>query len=581
MNSCFDFINNPKIKDQNEINESDNSDKIPVSITFLDSNARTVFPQVSLDNVARYKLLGGMNGAEETELAEFTTTNGVTIFLEMGSWNFTLNAYNEQNVLILQGKVLEQNISPTGNNQINFTLYTLKNGFGSIHITINFPNSAGINRVTASGDIVMEEFTVAGNNGEFIYSNPKLASGDYFISFRFFRDDVLRVVVSELVLVRSHFISAKTITVVAADLKPEPNIGVSFTVSNISEWNNAFTAIQADFQNTEFTIIITSDLEIEPQNLTLTGMNDVSITLRGTGTVQLVTNGSMFNIGSGVTFILENDVILRGRNSAEHGEDNSTSVVFVNSGGTFRMKGGTISGNNVFYYDGGGVFVDNFGMFIMDGGNISGNMASSGGGLYMHYGTFIMSNGTISGNTAKAMGGGCVVLGGIFFMSGGTISGNTALDGGGVAAGGTIFTMSDGAIFGNIASNGGGVWATACTDTDGITTIFGTFNMLGGTIFENTTDYYGGGVLIDYCMFTKSGDSIITGWEDDKSIGNVVREWLPDGPVVNEMGHAIYTRGWDNLGVEINKRREKTIDAYRNLFFDGTVKPPNFYDGWE
>jgi hypothetical protein len=81
-------------------------DKALVSFFVKDGTARTVLPQISLEDVASYKLLGGLNGAAETELATFSA-GGTTILLEPGTWNFTLNAYNSSGGHILQG--LSQN----------------------------------------------------------------------------------------------------------------------------------------------------------------------------------------------------------------------------------------------------------------------------------------------------------------------------------------------------------------------------------------------------------------------------------------------------------------------------------------
>ena len=80
-----------------------------VSISVTDSQARSVFPQVSLEDVASYKLLGGRDGATETELSEFTTGT-FSVSLEPGKWNFTLNAYNSSGGHILQGKIQNKQI---------------------------------------------------------------------------------------------------------------------------------------------------------------------------------------------------------------------------------------------------------------------------------------------------------------------------------------------------------------------------------------------------------------------------------------------------------------------------------------
>jgi len=189
-----------------------------VSITVM--NGRTVFPDVSLSDAASFKLLGGTGGAGETELATFSGA-GATVSLEPGTWNFTLNAYDNDDNLILQGMVEDKEITLDGPNQISFYLAVLNSGAGAIQITLNFPAAAGVTRITAGGDVDTEEFPVTAGEDQFVYEKTGVEAGDYFISFRLFSGDMLKAVVSELVLVRGNVTSSKTITLVGEDLKPE------------------------------------------------------------------------------------------------------------------------------------------------------------------------------------------------------------------------------------------------------------------------------------------------------------------------------------------------------------------------
>jgi uncharacterized repeat protein (TIGR02543 family) len=191
-------------------------DKAIVSFSVMD--ARTVLPQVSLADVALYKLLGGLNGEEEMELAEFATT-GTSISLAPGTWNFTLDAYNEDGEHILQGKVQNRQINLAGTNRVVFSLSVMGGGTGTIQITLNFPESAGITEIKTNGDTGSESFAPT-DGGTFVYAKDEVAAGDYFISFELYRGDLLRAVVSELVLVRDNLTSGKTITLVGENLKP-------------------------------------------------------------------------------------------------------------------------------------------------------------------------------------------------------------------------------------------------------------------------------------------------------------------------------------------------------------------------
>jgi len=280
------------------------------------------------------------------------------------------------------------------------------------------------------------------------------------------------------------------------------------------------------------TITISRDESLTPSQGELpTDRNNLTITLRGDGrmrTVSLAENGSLFDVASGVTLVLDNNVTLRGRT----GNDNSVVRVFADGtlvmntgaritgntetgnentwgggvmlwdGGTFTMNGGEISNNSANW--GGGVQAQ--GTFNIHGGTISNNTSrSGGGGVNAARGVFVMHNGTISGNTVTSLsygfaGGVFVGNGGTFAMHNGTIFANTATghlvtSAGGVLVGdGGIFTMHNGRIFDNTAqSSDAGAWG-------GGVSVGGTFYMLGGEIFDNTatgaTWGQAGGVLV-------------------------------------------------------------------------------------
>ena len=340
--------------------------------------------------------------------------------------------------------------------------------------------------------------------------------------------------------------------------------------------------------NVDYMIEVTAAESIGPTTLSYSNRTNIGIILRGTGaarTVSLSSNGAMFTVASGITLVLDNNITLQGRSN------NNDSLVRVNAGGTLVMNMGShIIGNTSNDY-GGGVYVS--GTFTMNGGTVSGNTASlsydNGGGVYVNGGTFTMNGGTISGNTATSGGGVAVFNSGTFTMSGGTISSNTVFStGGGVYVNNNgTFTMNSGTISSNIASgssssSGGGVSVLDGTFTMNSGTISsntatygggvsvlgrevpyesesGTFAMSGGTVSGNTaSSYYGGGVYVNSnATFTKIGNSIITGWEDDTINGNVVKNSF--GTVQSNLGHAVYV---DSSPV---KRRETTAGPSVNM----------------
>jgi parallel beta-helix repeat protein len=293
---------------------------------------------------------------------------------------------------------------------------------------------------------------------------------------------------------------------------------------------------------TNYTVTVTGTVDIGPQILNAApapGLNNVCITLTGTGTLRLAAgNGSLVTLmgfnGARVSLVLAG-IALEGRSgnnaplvqvnnlaslTMEDGaaiQDNIISSgsgyaggVYVAPGGSFTMNGGTISGNTASS-SGGGVYVDNAGSFTMNGGTISGNTADgySGGGFgggVCAYGAFTMTGGEIRDNTARHAGG--IYANAAFTMTGGEIRGNTATmgSGGGIHAY-AAFTMTGGEISGNTAADGGGgVYYAGGT--------YSTFSMSGGEIRGNTAAGGGGGVYVRDGTFTKTGNSVIYGDTD-------------------------------------------------------------------
>jgi hypothetical protein len=99
-------------------------------------------------------------------------------------------------------------------------------------------------------------------------------------------------------------------------------------------------------------------------------------------------------VRSGVTLILKN-VAFQGNSEPT----NTASLVRVESGGVFKMEAGALlTGNKAT--NGGGVFVNTGGSFEMSGGSITGNTSGSGGnGVIVNGGSMAMSGGSIHGNT--------------------------------------------------------------------------------------------------------------------------------------------------------------------------------------
>jgi hypothetical protein len=508
---------------------------------------RTVRPSLQ-----DWKLWGAVQGEDETLLAEFSSAGG-TMTLETGVWNFTLKGY-KGTALILTGNIAEQVIDQ-GTNYLRFTvvLAASAEGEGTIALTVELPAASGITEARVFKD--EELYTsIEPVDNKVVFEESTFNAGSYYFSIRLYKDETLYGVVSETVLVWADLRSEKTYTLANTDLNLTYTItyhfgddetetdyyqytdadktllspptsypdrvfmgwcenadfsgNAVFTIPNGSTTGDkdfyawwaevvdtpsdlslaeSLAWIKSQTQGGAYSITLKADEVLAPTALSYS-VNNVSITIDG-GTAERVisldSTGSLFSVGSGVTLTLGNNVTLQGRS------DNTTSLVWVSSGGTLVMNAGSkISGNTATApsgnASGGGVYVYSSGRFTMSGGEVSNNTASNGGGVYVSSsGTFTMSGGEVSGNTAPSGGGVYAYNGATVTMTRGAISGNTASNGGGVYvySRGT-FTMSGGEISGNTASNGGGV----CVDYSG------TFTMSGGEITGNTAATSGGGV---------------------------------------------------------------------------------------
>jgi uncharacterized repeat protein (TIGR02543 family) len=423
--------------------------------------------------------------------------------------------------LILSGTIAARTISLEGAQTLVFEVEPDKNeGTGTVSITINLPASSGVTSVEVFKDGTELETSPIGPVGDTIAFTETSDAGAYYYSFKLYNeeDDKPLGVVSEMVHVGANLTSAKTYTLAQKDLnltytiKYHVSVGtmedghyqiaVATTLAEPSPRDGGYTfkgwCEQADFSddavtripvgNTgnkdfyarwmktfsgysladaldlisanaedgdDYTIILNDDepIAIEPTELSYGGKK-VDITLEG-GTeeqiLSLSSKGSLFTVESGVTLKLGNNITLEGL------DDNTASLVKVNSGGALEMNNDSkIRGNTTS--SGGGVSVS--GMFTMNGGEISGNtVTGNGGGVQITGGTFIMNDGTINNNTARFGGG--VQASGTFTMNNGTISNNIATEnGGGASIGGSgTFTMKNGAISGNTAPDGRGVYS--------------------------------------------------------------------------------------------------------------------------
>ncbi|MCL2155164.1 MAG: chitobiase/beta-hexosaminidase C-terminal domain-containing protein, partial [Leptospirales bacterium] len=376
--------------------------------------------------------------------------------------------------------------------------------------------------------------------GEVAYGTPVTLSTTTIDAEIWYTTDESTPVISttSTVLYTSPIIVTVATTIKAIAVKDGINseiLEAAYTIGNIiaegSTLAQKMSWIQSNAEsNTTYIVEVSAaDEDVVPGSntvLSYSGKENIVIHLKSSDennkNINLFSNGSLFEVNSGVTLILDKNITLKGI------AGNDASLVQVGYGGSLIMKeGSTITGNNTSSYGGGGVSVYD-GTFKMNGGTISNNTAANGGGVFIQ-GTFEMNGGTISNNTATSSGGGVsVYTWGTFKMNGGTISNNTN---GGVSVyvmGGS-FIMNDGTISNNTAADGGGVYVWGST-----------FKMNGGTISNNTATSCGGGVYVAGAGGTfEMNDGIIYGI-DNTTFQNT-SGW--EGNAVHVNGTALYGDG--------------------------------------
>jgi uncharacterized repeat protein (TIGR02543 family) len=258
-------------------------------------------------------------------------------------------------------------------------------------------------------------------------------------------------------------------------------------LDSITGLANKLAWLQANAQSgASYVLEVTADESISPQEL---NYDNITITLRGSGGNRIIRSSTssdymLFTVNSAVTLVLDSNITLQGRG-------NGRPVYIVWGGRLIMNAGAKITGFDVPGL--GGVMLESGSSFTMNGGEISGNTGGRGGGVSVRNGSsFTMNGGEISGNTAN-YGGGVYINSGSFTMNGGKITGNTAryaygnggFGGGVYAEGNGSFTMTGGEISGNTArgsyygSSGGGVYVN---NSDSDTSIF---SKTGGTIYGN------------------------------------------------------------------------------------------------
>ena len=342
------------------------------------------------------------------------------------------------------------------------------------------------------------------------------------------------------------------------------------SVSTTAEFNSAVTTINADTSGDLHWITLNDSIEVTDA-VTFEAGHTVKIIGKGK-TITFSGNGALKVSGAelalsnvfldgqsqtrrapGVTVescgtlkMEENSCIQNFTNSAGSG---SGGGVYVGSGSTMTMNGGTIKDCSASGGDGGGGGIYAAGAVVLNGGTISGCKAvgsyKAGGGIYIGpFGSLTMGGGSIESCTASNWGGG-VYAHGTFELNGGTITHCSALSGGGICIDNATTTLNGGTIKDCSASYGGGVFIAG---NDGSILEMKNGSITGCEATGDTPRLMGGGVYINNRM-TMTGGSI-TGCKADVGGGiyNYHTLALTGGTVCNNtaqtQGADIYLGSW-------------------------------------
>ena len=193
---------------------TDGKAAVRIGIETDGGQGRTVWPSAALADVTAWELRGRKSSEPETLLADFSGA-GPTVYLETGDWHFTLRGYKNLD-LILQGSITGQAITLGGPNVLAFRVAPVLGDSGTFKMTITLPGGHGITeaRVFKDGGQVA---ALAPDTDRIVFE-AAYPGGNYYFSFRLYKDSVLYGVVSELVQVRAHLRSEKTYDLGREDL---------------------------------------------------------------------------------------------------------------------------------------------------------------------------------------------------------------------------------------------------------------------------------------------------------------------------------------------------------------------------
>ncbi len=231
--------------------------------------------------------------------------------------------------------------------------------------------------------------------------------------------------------------------------------------------------------------------------------------------------------GAGVYINSGKLVMTGGTISGNVTNESGAGVVVRGEGGSFQLKGGSVSGNQAMNPEkghGGGVLIQSGGKMEMSGGKVTKNrVAGNGAGIYNSKTPLVITGGSICENSTVGEGAGMYLNGGTTTLDGGSVENNqtTKGNGGGICArGGAQLIMKSGKVAGNksaghaggillqsnakLVMNGGEVTENeAVISGGGIRSAGCEIEIYGGKVTKNISGELGGGIYAEKSLIVK------------------------------------------------------------------------------
>ncbi|MCL2442504.1 MAG: hypothetical protein FWD13_03465 [Treponema sp.] len=208
-----------------------------VRFSIINSSTRSIIPNIpSLNDIAYYNLYGALSDNLDNKKVfrgKFDDNlDAAAVTLPSGTYNFILEAFDHNNILVLRG--IRSNVVINVNTvNVQFSLSAVNDNNGTALVKIELPEENYIASVEMSIDAIILDppLEIENNNIQFY---DEMAAGDYFVKF-YLKDSEGRIlaVITEILVIRSGLESAKTITLTTDDFNiPLSPVNIQVTAVN-------------------------------------------------------------------------------------------------------------------------------------------------------------------------------------------------------------------------------------------------------------------------------------------------------------------------------------------------------------